>query len=313
MSRLYIRLYLAVLGVLLVFAVGAATIWHLNGAPVPPHFIHRPGLAFLFLLASAIAVGAFPVVRSLTRRLERLRQGADALAAGDLTVRVPVEGKDEVAALAASFNHAAGLIEQLVGAHKLLLAQASHELRTPVTRIRLAIDLIPEIDAERRSGLEADIAELDALVEDILLASRLETLSQPEHLESVDLVALVAEECARYDATDLESQPATVRGDPRLLRRLVRNLLENARHHGKPPVHVRIRQAADGVALHVSDAGAPIPEGERERLFTPFHRGGDGKGHGLGLSLVRQIARQHRGDAHYDATEPAGFVVTLPA
>ena len=313
MSRLYIRLYLAVLGVLVVFAVGAATIWHLNGATVPPHFMHRPGLAFLFLLAVAVAVGAFPVVRSLTRRLERLRQGADALAAGDLTVRVPVEGKDEVAALATSFNHAADLIERLVGAHKLLLAQASHELRTPVTRIRLALDLIHDLEPERRAGLEADIAELDDLLEEILLASRLENFSQPEHREAVDFVALVAEECARYDGTELDSQPAIVQGDPRLLRRLVRNLLENARHHGMPPVHVRIRQAAGITELHVSDAGPPIPEAERDRLFTPFHRGGDGKGHGLGLSLVRQIARRHRGEVRYDASEPAGFVVTLPA
>jgi signal transduction histidine kinase len=221
---------------------------------------------------------------------------------------VPVEGTDEVATLAAKFNHAAALIEQLVGAQRLFLAQASHELRTPVTRIRLALDLAKDIEPERRRGLERDIAELDDLVEEILLASRLDTLTQLQHREAVDLLALVAEECARYDVTDFEGEPVQLQGDPRLLARLVRNLLENARRHGRPPVRVRLRSRADAIELTVTDAGPGIPEAERERLFTAFHRGGDGKGHGLGLSLVRQIARQHGGDARYDG----GFVVTLP-
>src|SRR5262249_48560844 len=145
-----------------------------------------------------------------------------------------------VARLAAKFNHAAALIEQLVGAQKLFLAQASHELRTPVTRIRLGLDLAKDIDPERRRGLERDIAELDDLVEEILLASRLDTLAQPEHRQTVDLLALVAEECARYEAVDLDGQPAQIQGDPRLLRRMVRNLLENALRHGRPPVCVRL-------------------------------------------------------------------------
>jgi signal transduction histidine kinase len=101
-------------------------------------------------------VAAFPLVRHLTKRLERLQMGVEKLGAGDLTARVPVEGKDEVARLAQSFNRAADQIEQLVGAHKTLLANASHELRTPLARIRLALELIPEgIDPKRRKGLEA--------------------------------------------------------------------------------------------------------------------------------------------------------------
>ena len=314
--RLYLRLYLALLGSLFAFAFGAALLWHLfAGAPVPRH---APGrvLFMLLVLATIVAVGALPVVRSLTRRLERLQRAAEALGSGDLAVRVPVEGTDEVATLAAKFNHAATLIEQLVGAQRLFLAQASHELRTPVTRIRLALDLARDIDPERRRGLERDIAELDDLVEEILLASRLETLTQLQHRESVDLLALVAEECARYDVADLEGEPVHVQGDPRLLARLVRNLLENARRHGRPPVRVRLRSRDGAVELAVTDAGPGIPEGEREMLFTAFHRGGDGKGHGLGLSLVRQIARQHGGDARYGLVGEGaaqGFIVTFPS
>jgi signal transduction histidine kinase len=311
--RLYLRLYLALIASIFAFAVAAAILWHVvHGGP--PRHEPRAGLVMLFMIAAVVAAAAFPVVRSFTRRLERLQRAAEALGSGDLKVRVPVEGTDEVATLAAKFNHAAALIEQLVGAQRLFLAQASHELRTPVTRIRLALDLARDIDPERRRGLERDIAELDDLVEEILLASRLDTLTQLQHRETVDLLALVAEECARYDVADFEGEPVQMQGDPRLLVRLVRNLLENARRHGRPPVRVRLRSRNGAIELTVTDAGPGIPEGEREMLFTAFHRGGDGKGHGLGLSLVRQIARQHGGEARYGAVEGSaayGFVVTL--
>lgn len=243
---------------------------------------HPPVLGLFFtlaLVALAVGVGAYPVVRRLTRRLERLQRGVETLGAGDLSVRVKVEGRDEVASLAASFNNAAARIEELVRAHKTLLANASHELRTPLARIRMAIEL-----PERRGELEKDIAELDALVEEILLASRLEAKEEMA-LEEVDLLALAAEECARYDSVDLDGEPATVRGDPRLLRRMIRNLLENARKHGAPPIKVSLSNSR----MKVCDSGAGIPEAEREKVFEPFYRG-------LGLSIVRQIARRHGGD-----------------
>jgi signal transduction histidine kinase len=313
MSRLYLRLYFTLLGSVVVFAFGAAIVWHAHGAPLPPR-AHSGAFGMLLVLAAAVASGAFPIVRYLTRRLEQLRLAAEALAAGDLAVRVSVEGRDEIASLAASFNHAAARIEHLVGAHKLLLAQASHELRTPVTRIRLALDLVKDIEPQRRRGLETDIAELDDLIEEILLASRLDTLTEPEHDETVDMLALVAEECARYGVTDLDGEPALLWGDPRLLRRLVRNLLENARQHGQAPIRVQLHARAGAMELVVTDAGPEIPVSDREHLFTPFHRRGNTRGHGLGLSLVRQIAHRHGGEVRYGEVEPgcSGFSVLLP-
>jgi signal transduction histidine kinase len=312
-SRLYLRLYFTVLGSVLVFAFGAAVVWHAHGAPLPSR-AHSGAIGILIALAAGVALGAFPIVRRLTMRLERLKLGAEALGAGDLAARVPVEGRDEIASLAESFNHAAARIEHLVGAHRLLLAQASHELRTPVTRIRLALDLIKDIEPQRRRGIEDDIAELDHLIEEILLASRLDAVTAREHEERVDMLALVAEECVRHGVEDWEGEPVTVQGDPRLLARAVRNLLENANRHGQAPVRVRLHASAASLELVVADAGPDIPAAEREQLFTPFHRRGNTQGHGLGLSLVRQIAQRHGGEARYALVAPGrqGFVLSLP-
>src|SRR6202045_1412274 len=148
--------------------------------------------AFLGVIALVVALGAFPVVRRLTGRLERLQYGVESLGAGDLRARVKVEGRDEVARLAQSFNHAAGRIESLVDSHKILLAHASHELRTPLARIRLPLELI-DAAPERKLELQRNIAELDQLVDEILLASRLDATEQLDVREEIDLAALAAE------------------------------------------------------------------------------------------------------------------------
>jgi signal transduction histidine kinase len=259
------------------------------------------GVAALALLLVAVGAGAYPVVRRLTRRIERLQTAVESLGSGQLSARVEVKGRDEVAALAESFNAAAARIEALVAAHRSLLANTSHELRTPLARIRMGIELKKD-----SKEIERDIAELDGLIDEILLASRLDA-APPLAKEDVDLLGLAAEECARYENVSLEGDHVTVSGDARLLRRLLRNLLENAVRHGKPPVSVFIRKNR----VQVRDAGEPIPAAERQRLFEPFYRRpGSTKatGSGLGLSIVRQIARQHGGDARYED----GFIVDLP-
>ena len=272
-------------------------------ASVPIGFgITRLNFHLLVIFAVlAIGVAAFPIVRQLTGRLERLQRGVDSLGAGNLGARVAVEGHDEIARLAESFNRAATQIEQLIHANRSLLANASHELRTPLARIRLSVEMLKQsADPKTKAGLQQDIAELDDLVDEILLASRLDTVAQNEVREEIDLLALAAEECARYDEVQLEGEHIEIHGDPRLLRRLLRNLLENAKRHGVPPTQVRLQQTGDAVMLKVWDSGPGPPQAEFEQVFTPFYRRRDGHnstGNGLGLSLVRQIARRHGGDA----------------
>ncbi len=280
-------------------------------------FRHVPGIALvvaLMLLFVVVAIAAHPVVRRLTRRLERLQNGVETLGRGDLSTRVKVEGRDEVARLAISFNRAAARIQDLINAHKLLLANASHELRTPLTRIRLGVELLKaDANPARKSELERDIAEIDQLIEGILLSSRLDALSEPEVNEEVDLLALAAEECARYEGCSVSGEPVIVRGNPALLRRLLRNLVENALRHSKPPVSVSVSREGEGAALRVSDQGPGIAAAEIETVFEPFRRAqqANSAGTGLGLSLVRKIARHHGGDARIEKNGPGGLTVLV--
>jgi signal transduction histidine kinase len=332
MLRLYLRFYLALLASLALFVAAIAIMWHFTGGPMEQMSRGgHPGRNFhiaLILLALSIGVAAYPVVRQLSRRLERLQRGVESLGAGDFSARVAVEGHDEVARLANSFNDAASRIEQLMKAHKDLLANASHELRTPLTRIRLAVELLKDsADPRRRSGLEQDISELDWLVDEILLASRLDAVTEAIAAQEVDLLALAAEECARYDAAHLEGTPGVVKGDTRLLRRLLRNLLENAARHGSPPTQVRIARNSTAATITVWDEGPGVAAAEFENVFRPFYRARnfDGvlaaspasaprTGTGLGLSLVRQIARRHGGDARCAEMDDGRgcFLETLP-
>lgn len=289
--------------------------------PLPPGGL---GLAALLLvLFTAIALGAWPVVRRLTRRLEALKRGVEAFGAGALNQRVAEDGRDEVAALGASFNHAATRIEALLRSHQSLLANASHELRSPLARLKMAVAMIEDAPPAQRDGLkreiDANIGELDALVDEVLLASRLDAGAAMPRQELVDLLALAAEEAARVQA-GVDGQSLQVRGDERLLRRALRNLLENARRYGGDAVEVSVRRDASGQAeLRVCDRGPGVPEAHRERIFEAFfrlpgHAEREG-GVGLGLALVRQIAQAHGGSARCEPRDGGGscFVLSLPA
>ncbi len=269
-------------------------------------------------LRLAVGLGAWPLVRRLTRRIENLRRRVEDLGSGDLAARAPVEGRDEVADLARSFNRAADRIQALVEAQRRQLAFASHELRSPLARLRVSLEMMAG-DPALKERAARDVAELDGLIEELLEASRLEAQPGLVRVEDVDLLALVAEEAARAGA-DAEGEPVVLRGDARLLRRLVRNLLDNARRHGGGAlVEARVTtRPAGGARLSVSDRGPGVPEAERERVFEPFHRPPGapetGSGYGLGLALVRQIARAHGGEALCLARESGEtvFEVDLP-
>ena len=299
------------------------------GAPAPhgAAFWMRPPFGFVWMLALvgiAVAVGVFPIIRRLTQRLVALQRSVQRFGEGDLSVRVPAQGHDEIADLARQFNAAAGRIETLVNSHKSLLANASHELRSPLTRIRMGLELMggQQPSPAFREEILRNIAELDQLVDEILLASRLDAReADVGTVEEVDLVGLAAEECARIDAdleVDATAESLQVQGVSKLLRRALRNLLENARRYSQGEVSVRILRQHGQAEVRVCDHGPGVPVAQRERIFEPFYRlpGASERsgGVGLGLALVRSIASRHSGTVHCEDHAGGGacFVLRLP-
>jgi signal transduction histidine kinase len=175
----------------------------------------------------------------------------------------------------------------------------------------------PHVLRRRKADLERDIAELDTLIDEILLSSRLDAVNALDRSEEIDLLALAAEEGARYEHCTVGGEPVTVCGDRALLRRMVRNLIENAERHGAPPIDIDVGRQGDRASLTVSDRGPGVAPADRERVFTPFFRvpGSDrSSGAGLGLTLVRQIAHRHGGEARWVGTadRPSTIRVVLP-
>lgn len=309
----------------------------------PPPRMHReppwwaaPPYGFFWMLGLiglAVALGLYPVVRRLTQRLEGLQSGVQRWGEGDLSARVPVQGDDEVADLSNRFNQAAERIEALMASQKSLLANASHELRSPMARIRMGLELMEVASSDAamhqrtRQEILRNMAELDQLIDEILLASRLDAKeADMGAVEAVDLVGLCAEECARVGALlDVPEglQALEVQGVAKLLRRMVRNLLENAKRYGAQTegnegIVLALCTDSSQVKMTVCDNGPGVPLEWRERIFEPFFRlpGASERvgGVGLGLALVKSIVERHRGAVLCTSREGCGacFEVSLP-
>jgi two-component system OmpR family sensor kinase len=281
-------------------------------------------LPLLVVILVVMAVGLYPLSRSITRRVEHLTLGARRWGEGDLAHRVPVEGKDEIASLAEHFNQAASAIEALLTHERQMLATASHELRSPLARIRVGLELLnEEADPIKRSEIIhrscEDITELDSLVEELLLAARTQAGVPRRPFVEVDVFALVSAE-AETVVVEVQGEPLFFACEISMFKRMVRNLFVNARLHGQGgAIRAEVRRGEKEILIAVEDEGPGVPEAERERIFAPFYRPpgprppGD-TGLGLGLALVRQIARYHHGDVVYLPRQPKGsrFEVRLP-
>ena len=313
----------------------------------PPHLL-RPALTVALILV-VVALVTVPTARRISRPLERLTEAVRRLGGGDLSIRVPVSpGRarrrwrdrrraDELEELTRAFNEMADRVERLVRGQRELLANVSHELRSPLTRIRVALELLPpDVASEARlRGVEADLADVDRLIEDILTTARLDETGLPTRLDALDARRVLMDVAERAGHDPLlegkpvhvvEGLPVSLAADGALLRRAVWNLVENAAKYGAPPITLSAERVGDQVALSIADDGPGIPAAERERVFTPFYRGdrarasGTARGLGLGLTLARRVAEVHGGRIAVEAASGAGgaergcrVVITLPA
>ena len=270
------------------------------------------GIAVAAMLGGAVARGALAPVRSLTRTAEHVTTTSD------LTKRIAVEGDDELARLAASFNSMLEALEVSIGKQRQLVADASHELRTPLTSIRTNIEVLQrseELPAEERRRLLADIVaqveELTVLIGDLVELSR--GTEPPGHVEDIrlDLIVKEAVDRAQRHAPgvpfQLDLRESVVRGVPARVERAVANLLDNAvkwNPDGKP-----VEVAVDDGEVTVRDHGPGISKQDLPYIFDRFYRSAAARGRpgsGLGLAIVRQVAESHGGEVAVEDAEDGG-------
>ncbi len=310
----------------------------------PLEHLARPAL-WLAVVLLVVALATWPLARLISRPVERLTAAARRLGEGDLTARVSPEGRrhrrpaDELVTLTHAFNEMADRVERLVRGQKVLLANVSHELRSPLARIRVALELLPrEGEAERRiRDLERDLADLDRLVEDVLATARLERTGLPAQLGPVEARQLLAEMVDRAAVDPLTSghevrlapgPDVSLLADEALLRRALWNLVENAAKYGAAPITLSAEHEGTGVTFAVTDEGPGIAPDERERVVEPFYRGDAARtpaapgavrsGAGLGLTLARRVAEVHGGrlvigPAKTDGERGCRVALVLPA
>jgi signal transduction histidine kinase len=280
----------------------------------------------LGLVATAL-MAAFSVW--ITTPLRRMSRSMDRVAAGDLEHRVRVRGRDEGAAMARSFNAMADRVRAMIVGQKELMAGVSHELRSPLARMKLSLALLGRGQGgeARIADLEAEVDAIDALVGELLLASRLDLQAVPIEPVELDLADVcregwsrVADEAAAAGATlelALAGQARRVMADRALTVRILGNLFENAvRHAGRGRVTVSSRPAGDRVRLAVADEGPGVERADLDRLFEPFFRADRSRSHrtgagGLGLMIVRRAVEAHGGTVRAELAAPRGLVVTF--
>jgi signal transduction histidine kinase len=286
---------------------------------------HVPLLSGLLIMVVTVVGSAFWFLQKQLRPLAWLQGGVEAVANGDFATRVPVVRDDEIGRVARAFNEMAGRVGTMIDDRERLLADVSHELRSPIARMKVALELVPRGD--KHDTLARDLREMEGLIGALLEREELRSRSGRVEGEKVDLAALagavVDNLSDRGPGVELVAPgAATTHADPALMRTLVQNLVENAVKFSRPdsaPVVITVEAAEDGsVVLRVSDDGIGLPPDAGDRVFEPFVKldraRGHRVGHGLGLNLCRRIVRLHGGTIELGPREPAGAeaVVRLP-
>ena len=260
-------------------------------------------------------LGAYFIARQVARPLKRVEQAAQQVGEGKTPAPLPEWGAQEIATVSRAFNRMSADLAANERERALVLAGISHDLRTPLARVRLAAELTA--DALLRDGLVADVEQMDAVIRQFLDYARLD---ENEAAVPTDVAALVQEVSQRFESQakllELDMQPLpTVSVRPLLLKRALSNLLDNAIKYGGGEITVTLRSMYDGVELGVADRGAGIPEEQRETVKRPFVRlqeaRSDAGGSGLGLAIVERAARLHGGEVNLEPREGGGLVAKL--
>jgi len=273
------------------------------------------GLLFLVGVVYAVQV-------SQLRPLRWLKEGVDKVSEGDLSTRVPVVRMDEIGQVGRAFNRMTSRVEQMLNDHDRLMADVSHELRSPLARMKVALEMMPEGD--KRDQIAADIREMEALTSALLERERIKNRASHRQHDEFDLVALVREVVATFSdkgpgvvlSTSPESLPT--KADQALMKVLLQNLVDNAVKFSlddSAAVEVSVNTDGKVVTITVEDDGPGIPEEQAEKVLEPFVKLDPSRGHrngyGLGLNLCQRIVQAHAGELLIEQHEPRGTRVSV--
>lgn len=283
---------------------------------------HR-GLALILVLITIVMFWAYRRIRSILHPLKNLEEGVEALNRGDLEYRVDVNGSDELARLGNSFNSMSGTVKDMIETRKQLLLDVSHELRSPLTRMNVALEFMEESKA--KESIREDVRELDTMLGEILESERLSSDHGKLKLESVNVNPMIGEIVDLYvgqspgvDWEPCSSNPV-IEADSDRIRRVIKNIIENAiKYSGNTsePVQVRCEIKDDRILLNFSDRGEGIAAEELSRIFEPFYRvdrsrsRGTG-GYGLGMSICKKIIELHGGTVSVESETGKGTTVKV--
>lgn len=284
--------------------------------------VFKGGLFILVALSLTLGL-VFFFVRRILKPVDHLTEGVHQVAAGRLGHRVPETGVDEFAQLAKAFNQMTDRIRSSLEAREQLLLDVSHELRSPITRMRVALEFLPA--GKARSALAEDVDVLDELVAQILDGARAHHDAGKLKRASVDLATVVRSVADGFRGRRPGIEIEIPKGDWHILadeakvQTVLSNLLENAFKYSTPesgPVRIRLRSSGDGIEIRVSDEGVGIPAAELEHILEPFYRVDKSRskatgGYGLGLSLCHTIMQAHQGRIEIKSQAGRGTTVTL--
>jgi signal transduction histidine kinase len=280
----------------------------------------------LFLVATVVTLligGAWLTMRQVFRPLKHIADGVAQVTSGNLTHAVPEEGSREFADLAHAFNQMTERVRQMLAMRERLLLDASHELRSPLTRMKVALEFIPE--GKARESLQDDVADMQQMVTAILESARLAQSGEQVRRSRVDLAALLRGVAERFSGRSpgvqigSASGPCFIAGDPDLVATVLRNVVDNAVKYSADaaqPVRVDLEERAGKATVTVRDSGPGIPPADLPRIFDPFYRVDRSRsrqtgGYGLGLSLCKSIVAAHGGSIAVESTVGAGTTVTI--
>ena len=285
-----------------------------------------PWILTILGLISLILLGTWLTLRWILKPINWLSGGVVALGKGNLEHRLPEKRGDELGDLSLAFNQMSERIREMLLAREQLLLDVSHELRSPLTRMKVALEFIPEDDS--RESLLDDVQEMEQMVTEILETARLKSEYGQLNLQKTDLVKLIQDICITFEGQTpgirFENAPETCQifADAEQIETVLKNLLANALKYspaGNAPVEIRLKKSDAGMLIEIQDHGPGIQDEELDLIFEPFYRTDKSRnretgGYGLGLSLCKTIIEAHGGtiDVQSNMGKGAMFSLHLP-